>query len=184
MATAPQPNMDYFAQASQVMVNLQIQMADFEARNQELQAQIDSLRETENEFMVKQNRLEHIVNQIDEITTDFYKTNEQDFRVLFDDYSIHSWSVNAGETLDMSVNVIPFEHEDSHLQLTLYKDGQQVAQAGVDGQNTPVMMIYKEQVEAAAEYEIVIEGGETPILVYPGQMMFEYRTFGHDHLML
>ena len=124
---------------------------------------------------------------------DNFWMNATDLSIWGHEVPVQSFSVPAGETLSLQVNVSTYEKgANDALWIHLYKNGSKIASSIDDGNkkddNSSVGMIYKEKTNPNQHYDswyqVKIQGGPTERKIPATQMQVNYQFLGEEYPLI
>ena len=127
------------------------------------------------------------------MTKDFFQVNTEQVEIGKGDRnngdagtSLLDFTVNQGETLNLSVKLDSHEEERNNgLEMWLVKDGVMVAASYDDGDggddNSVVVLEYREKVDADSTYAVRAVGWQYDHRVEVGHLQMGYTTYGPGH---
>lgn len=125
-----------------------------------------------------------------QITKDYSYVNPNDFDIpLTGFYTLHTFDVPAGETLDFECAIASHQgRKNNALWLRLYQDDQVVSVTIDDGQggddNNVVAMFYKAKMNPnrGSSFKLLAWGGSHPRTIMSRQFQLGYKTYGVGHV--
>ena len=102
------------------------------------------------------------------------------------EYLLHTFTVPAGEMLDLNVNITSSESgKNNALWLWLYQDDVKVAQSIDDGDgnddNASVALLYKTVMTQNSTFRIMAQAGSHIRKIPATQLQIGYKTYGPGH---